>query len=251
MSILDNFSKIILISEGQIMFYGTTQEALDHFESLGMKCPPHENPADFFIDAITIDARTDRSRRASLRKVRRLSRMWVESEKSKIPMGEVTDSLHLKTKWSVSMLFETGLLLQRDFRVKFRNTKTLVGEIAQTVVITLLLSFVFFQLGDNFGSIQNRVGLLFFIVAFWFFSIVTQLIHSFTGDRDIILRERYSNTYRPLSAFMAKLGFATFSRGSYKILFFDLVLHHRVADGWVSVFLDFLRIHAADGIVCH
>jgi hypothetical protein len=177
--------------------------------------------------------------------------MWVESEKSKIPMGEVTDSLHLKTKWSVSMLFETGLLLQRDFRVKFRNTKTLVGEIAQTVVITLLLSFVFFQLGDNFGSIQNRVGLLFFIVAFWFFSIVTQLIHSFTGDRDIILRERYSNTYRPLSAFMAKLGFATFSRGSYKILFFDLVLHHRVADGWVSVFLDFLRIHAADGIVCH
>jgi ABC-type multidrug transport system ATPase subunit len=204
MSILENFSKIILLSDGQIIFYGSTQEALEHFESLGMKCPPHENPADFFIDAITIDMRTDLSRQASLRKVRHMSRMWVESDKAQVPMAEVAESLNLKSEWSVSRVVETAILMQRDFRVKFRDTRSLLGEVAQTFIITFLLSFTFFMLGDNFGAVQSRIGLLFFVCANWYFGIVTQLIPTFTLDRDIILRERYSNTYRPLSAFIAK-----------------------------------------------
>jgi hypothetical protein len=190
-----------------------------------MTCPPHENPADFFIDAITVDARTDRSRMESERKIRRLSRVWIESDKSQIAMGEVPESIEMKTECCSNILYETGILLQRCFRVKFRDTRGLLGEVAQTVIITLLLSFVFFQLGDNFGAVQSRIGLLFFVVANWYFSIVTQLVPSFTNDRDIILRERYSNTYRPLSAFIAKF-ISLLPFRAVMMTFFSLVLYY-------------------------
>lgn len=94
--------------------------------------------------------------------------------------------------------------MQRYFRVQYRDIQTVVGSIIQTLIVATLLSFVFFQLGDDFGSIQSRVGLLFFIPINQMFVIIVPLIDSFTKDREIILRERYSATYRILSAYLGK-----------------------------------------------
>lgn len=54
-SILFLFDKILLMSQGRMVFFGPPQSALDHFESLGYACPIFQNPANFFIDMISID----------------------------------------------------------------------------------------------------------------------------------------------------------------------------------------------------
>jgi ABC-type multidrug transport system ATPase subunit len=47
------FDKIILLSAGRTLFYGTLDEALVHFAALDFKLPPKTNPCDFFLDVIT------------------------------------------------------------------------------------------------------------------------------------------------------------------------------------------------------
>lgn len=46
-SILEQFDKILLLSQGMTIYFGTLKEILDHFEESGYKCPYDENPADF------------------------------------------------------------------------------------------------------------------------------------------------------------------------------------------------------------
>ena len=38
---------------GRVAFLGPTEAALDHFCSLGYRCPPLTNPAEFLIDLVS------------------------------------------------------------------------------------------------------------------------------------------------------------------------------------------------------
>lgn len=209
--ILEQFSKIILISKGNILFFGTLEDAVTHFSRLGYECPQHENPADFFLDLITVDRRSEKLEKDSTERVDKLIKAWHENvtletiEGSNMTSGEASESsTDGDFGYQVNVFAETGYLLQRYVRVQFRDVQTIFGQIIQTLIVSLLLSFVFFQLSDNFGSIQSRIGLLFFIPINQMFVIIIPLIDSFTKDREIILRERYSSTYRIASAYMAK-----------------------------------------------
>jgi ABC-type multidrug transport system permease subunit len=68
----------------------------------------------------------------------------------------------------------------------------------------LLLAFIFFQLSDNFGGIQGRIGLLFFITVNIVFSVVNPLLPVFVLDRSIMKKERYASTYRLSMAYLAR-----------------------------------------------
>ncbi|KAJ3190943.1 ATP-binding cassette sub- G member 2, partial [Irineochytrium annulatum] len=76
--LLNLFHKIILLSGGNTIFMGSPAEAVQHFERLGFKARPQQNPADMFLDLITInhsgtseDALRDRARIQSLRQAYR------------------------------------------------------------------------------------------------------------------------------------------------------------------------------------
>ena len=38
----------MLLVSGRVVFYGEAAAALRYFQALGLRCPPHTNPADFF-----------------------------------------------------------------------------------------------------------------------------------------------------------------------------------------------------------
>ena len=54
LNLLRLFSAIIILSQGKVVFFGSVDEALDHFASLGYHCPEGENPADYFLDLATV-----------------------------------------------------------------------------------------------------------------------------------------------------------------------------------------------------
>jgi ABC-type multidrug transport system ATPase subunit len=47
----DLFDDIILLSEGQIVYHGPCENAMDFFESCGFKCPERKGVADFLQEA--------------------------------------------------------------------------------------------------------------------------------------------------------------------------------------------------------
>ncbi|KAL9658626.1 hypothetical protein ABK040_006162 [Willaertia magna] len=53
--IFEMFHNVILLGKGgQVVYQGSTDKALNYFKDvLGLQCPPHINPSDFFIDVIS------------------------------------------------------------------------------------------------------------------------------------------------------------------------------------------------------
>lgn len=205
-NILKMFDKILLLSQGKTVFFGNLEDALAHFERCGYECPRHENPADFFLDIISIDNRSADAREESRQRSDKLTRAWEAEHPVRSPSSVDSKRKEIKSvkRWVNPFWKEFGILLKRDFMTQFRDRTSLIGLIMQTVIVGLLISFIFFQMPNTFAGVQNRIGLLFFVPINQTFTIVMPLISIFALDRAIILRERYSATYRTSSAFLAK-----------------------------------------------
>ena len=69
LSLLD---RVMILSQGKVVFNGTSQQALGHFSSLELNCPHFTNPLDFFIDITSINTRTEKTYESSRGQVARL-----------------------------------------------------------------------------------------------------------------------------------------------------------------------------------
>jgi ABC-type multidrug transport system ATPase subunit len=214
-NILGLFDKILLLSQGKVVFFGPPQDALEHFARCGYECPRHENPADFFIDVISIDNRTPEALVDSRARSDKLIAAWdAEHPPSSDDHNHSRNrnnngSSHSRrkrqwTEWNNLWIREFCYLIQRDFQTQFRDYGTVIGLCVQTLIIGLLIAFIFFQMPLTFAGVQNRIGLLFFVPINQTFTIVMPLIPIFALDRAIILRERYSSMYRLSASFFSK-----------------------------------------------
>lgn len=229
-SILNLFTRIIFMAQGKIVFNGTMSACLDHIKQvLGVQCPEHENPADFVMDLLTVKPGDDVSRD----RVKLLQDSWHEiesrseerSQSSAAGLADISSSRvadepqnpaavisinnynappenHLT--WPNNRLEEFGLLIKRNFILMSRDRITIFATFGQTVFLSLLLSFVFFQLNNDFAGVQGRLGLLFFIAINIVFTTVNVLLSVFAIDRAVLLRERAGATYRVLPSYSAK-----------------------------------------------
>lgn len=48
------FDNLLLLANGRVAYMGPRSEALHYFNELGYRCPPHYNPADFFVRELAI-----------------------------------------------------------------------------------------------------------------------------------------------------------------------------------------------------
>ncbi|KUF91855.1 ATP-binding Cassette (ABC) Superfamily [Phytophthora nicotianae] len=48
--VFELFDDVVILNEGHVMYHGSRAEALGYFESLGFKCPPRRDVADFLLD---------------------------------------------------------------------------------------------------------------------------------------------------------------------------------------------------------
>ena len=239
-SILSLFTRVMFMSQGRLIFNGTLQACLDHFEKeFNLICPERENPADFIMDMLTVKPGDEES----AQRVASLQARWAEIESSNsgveddmadadatvasidatdtatnaqeenVPTGVIVDIPQSESDsspeshrldWPNARIVEFGLLLKRNFMLLGRDHLTAIANLVQTIFLCLLLSFVFFQLDDSFSGVQGRLGLLFFICINVVFTTVVPLLPVFAVDRAILMRERASAMYRVLPSYSAK-----------------------------------------------
>ncbi|KAJ2393460.1 hypothetical protein GGI05_002420, partial [Coemansia sp. RSA 2603] len=72
------FDKVILLSQGRLVYFGPTSSSIDYFASIGYQCPMHENPADYFVDLMTLDYRSDEALAKSKEQVNTLVERFAE-----------------------------------------------------------------------------------------------------------------------------------------------------------------------------
>ncbi|KAJ1813043.1 hypothetical protein LPJ56_003600 [Coemansia sp. RSA 2599] len=233
------FDKLILLSQGKLMYMGPMKQALPYFESLGYPST-NSNPANFFIDLTTIDFSSDKAMEESEQHVQNLADAFVKFREggSELPAATsdgLSDS-QINTANNSNAAFaqsrsiidkditqeqanlvmyepppmnkwhrEFWILLKRDLSLVRRNTSLLYGLLAQCLSFIIFLGFVFFQLGTDQASVQNRVGALFMFSVLCSFPVIFPVVSIVMTGRSVLLRERSAGTYRMTSYFLAKV----------------------------------------------
>lgn len=77
-SIYALFDQLYLLSEGRTMFAGPADQAVTYFASLddSFACPPHFNPADWFLDLTSADYRGADAEKTSLARIDAIATAW-------------------------------------------------------------------------------------------------------------------------------------------------------------------------------
>ncbi|KAJ3140054.1 ATP-binding cassette sub- G member 2 [Irineochytrium annulatum] len=225
--LLTKFDKLVLLSGGSTVFFGAPEDAIDYFEAQGFQGRPNQNPADFFIDLLTIDSsKTEASVADDLARIAGFHKAFAarpassnSSSRTSLASGFLTNgdakvdaavtpeaepAMQRHIHWANNWIGEFRVLLDRSSRQILRGRSVLIADIMRAIVLTLLIGFTFFQLKTDQKGIQNRIGILFFWPVNQVFSSIMPVVGVFPLERVIMSRERAAGSYRVSSFFVAK-----------------------------------------------
>lgn len=79
-SIFGLFDQLCLLSEGRVMYFGPAKDAVSYFAGLNFRSPSQFNPADFFLDLLSVDPRSQEREMATKARVKYLGDKYEEQE---------------------------------------------------------------------------------------------------------------------------------------------------------------------------
>lgn len=96
------------------------------------------------------------------------------------------------------------ILCSRSFKNVYRNPKLLLGNYILTVLLSIFLGSLYYDVANDISGFQNRMGLFFFVLTYFGFITFTGL-SSFALERNIFIRERSNNYYSPFAYYISKI----------------------------------------------
>ncbi|KAL7218219.1 hypothetical protein ACSBR2_011486 [Camellia fascicularis] len=203
------FHKVLLLSEGNPLYFGKGEEAMDYFSSIGYEPSVAMNPSDFLLDLANGIASYDSQEDPAVVKQVLISAFKNNiAENLKVEVQEINMG-HRKgledqqwARWTTTWWQQFIVLLKRG--VKERKHESFSGlKIGQVLVVAILSGLLWWQSGIT--HLQDQIGLLFFYSGFWGFFPLFQAIFTFPQERLMLEKERSSGMYRLSSYFMARI----------------------------------------------
>jgi ABC-type multidrug transport system ATPase subunit len=183
-SIFALFDRLLLLSEGHVIFFGPMTAALDYFKYLGYECPSLYNPADYYLDILSIDMKSKDGEITSKSRLDLFVNHWktchshshqdIASVRGKDVQshnefgnthGTGIESAAYVTKRPCSSWFsDFRILLWRSFANVYRNYGALLIRGVTSIFFAILVALIYRNLGYGQKDIQNRAGLLYFVI---------------------------------------------------------------------------------------
>lgn len=211
-SIFRMFDQLMLLSEGRVMYFGAAAAAVAYFSQAGFVCPSMFNPGDFLIDVTSMDYRSPDSEALTRRRIQLLGdlyqRLGADTASEAVIGEESRRDIKLADKdmqFANNMLTEFSLLLGRAWRNSSRNRPLQVVTAGQTVIIGLLLAWLYSDMSPTTASgVQDEIGILFFVCIFSAMGAMFGALTTFASESGIIQRERASKSYHVLPYYLAR-----------------------------------------------
>ena len=230
-SIFNMCDRLLLLAEGREAYFGSASAAVQYFGNspLQMHCPALFNPADFFLDLLSINsAYGDSAVEASVSRISQITESWRVQERGMKRFGFFGSSNHplesdalvvataedfdfsqvkvlgngkcqelgfgcrlYKSCWCVQF----GLLYQRACFQAWREVIALIIPPIAGLGFSIVLALLYFNLDYSQNAIQDRSGALFFICLNQCFGSMFAILNSFPDERAIVNRQRQSKMY--------------------------------------------------------
>jgi ATP-binding cassette subfamily G (WHITE) protein 2 (SNQ2) len=224
--IYNQFDKVLVLAEGQQIYYGPRSEAKAYFEDMGFVCTPGANVADFLTSVSVPTERqivpgfeTQVPQTADDFAARfRASVDFQRIANNAIPITdaalahEVQVMKHVRTleknrSWSswfsrekspyhVSLGRQIMACTKRQFQIIWGDRLTLILNISSALIMSLVTASLFYNLPNDSSSIFPRPGALFFPILLFGLNAMSEVNASFLG-RPIVSRQKRLAFTRP------------------------------------------------------
>ena len=188
------YHNVLLLSPfGTQIYFGPVSQVLTYFDTLGFRCPNHENPSDFILDQIAIDYNSPEAQEHSLSEINYLIEHWKTFRRRDSGSSYVSQTVgleHVQVEKKASTFSQIFWLFHRESISQYRNQKFLVIRFLQSFIIPFFLAWLYFRLDDDQPSIIDRKSLLFFAISTVSFNELFAAIAEFLSGSEIYYRER-------------------------------------------------------------
>ncbi|KAG6578148.1 ATP-binding cassette (ABC) Superfamily [Phytophthora cinnamomi] len=211
--VFDLFDNVVILNDGEVMYHGPRVQTLPFFESLGFKCPPGRDVADFLLDLGTkqqgkYQARLPRHLEKHPRRASEFAELFRQSAVYNNLVELLDDPFHPHLLEDASKHMEsmpefrqsfwenTKTLTRRQWMVTIRNHAFIRTRALMVVVMGLIYGSTFYQ-ADSV-DVQRRLGVTFQATIFMALGQTSQ-VPTFMAARDIFYKQRAANFARASS----------------------------------------------------
>lgn len=208
------FENLMILSKGRTTYFGRANELTTYCSEIGKTCPAFSNPAEFFMDAVSVNPEAIES---SLKSIEWACKMWEEGKRAKT-IAASTKSAE-KTALAArsvspgmlqqrpSLWTQLNVLMYREWTDRRRNKLVVLSLMMRTLLFGLFLGAMFFELGSGSDqkSTQSVNGALFFLMVNQVFTYVIPTIQTFPRELLLFRREYMSGLYTVTPYYLSKL----------------------------------------------
>ncbi|KAL3508638.1 hypothetical protein ACH5RR_028039 [Cinchona calisaya] len=202
------FHKVLLLSEGNPIYFGKGADAMDYFSGIGFAPLFSMNPADFLLDLANGVSADDSRDDQALIKQTLVSAFETNLAKNlEVNLQQPNGNLHNDSdakqysQWTTTWWQQFSVLFSRG--LKERKHEAFSGlKIGQVLAVAILSGLLWWQ--SDTSHLQDQIGLFFFYTGFWGFFPLFNALFTFPQERLMLEKERASGMYRLSSYFMAR-----------------------------------------------
>ncbi|KAI0884704.1 ABC-2 type transporter [Annulohypoxylon maeteangense] len=221
-SLYNLVDKVLLIDQGQCLYYGPSDRAKQYFQDLGFDCPERWTTADFLTSVTDPHERSVRPGWEDRipRSAQDFADVFRKSEACQLNLDDISDyearleeeqrvraeNMSKKTKkknYTIPFHQQVAALTQRQALIMMGDKASLGGKWGGIVFQGLIVGSLFYQLPGTAGGAFTRGGVLFFILLFNALLALAEQTSAFMS-KPILLKHKNFSFYRPSAYTLAQ-----------------------------------------------
>ncbi|XP_026867371.2 ATP-binding cassette sub-family G member 5 [Electrophorus electricus] len=165
------FSRIAIMSCGELVFCGQPEEMVDFFSICGYECPEYCNPFDIYVDLTSVDTRCSEREAATYRRMHDITSAYQSSAIYQSMVDRIEKScqhpdkpvIPFKSKESPNCISKLGVLVRRTVRNLSRDRMGVLMRLSQNLIYGLFIAFFVINLDNDVtkGAVQDRIGIIY------------------------------------------------------------------------------------------
>ena len=221
-SLFSLFDKVILIDQGQCLYFGPTETAKQYFEDLGFLCPDRWTTADFLTSVSDEHERSIKSgwenriprSAAQFAKTFRDSSIYQKNLEDIRDWEKQTETQRRerlanqskatqKKNYTIPFHQQVWACTQRQVLVTIGDKASLVGKWGGVLFQSLITGSLFYDLPQTASGAFTRGGVIFFLLLFNALLALAELTTAFSS-KPILLKHKSFSFYRPAAYAIAQ-----------------------------------------------
>uniref|UniRef100_A0A8C4IB47 ATP-binding cassette sub-family G member 5 n=1 Tax=Dicentrarchus labrax TaxID=13489 RepID=A0A8C4IB47_DICLA len=236
------FSRIAIMSRGELVFCGQPEEMVDFFSQCGYECPEYCNPFDIYVDFTSVDTRSSEREAATFNRMHEITSSYQRSAIYQNMLGKMEQSLQwadkpaipFKSKESPNGAAKLEVLLRRTARNLSRDRMGVLMRLSQNLIYGLFVAFFVMRLDNDVskGAVQDRIGIIYQSIGASPYTGMLNAVALFPALRAIGDQESQDGLYSKWQMFLAYI-FHTLPFSILSVFIFTSFLYWWVASVYV------------------